>query len=62
MPPVILYVFSFAGAVSVARWVVREARRINAELHPGPACAGQRSDILATKRLRRDDAGVYRPE
>ncbi len=64
MPPIVIAILGAVGAVAAARWVMREARRINAELHPETREAvseprGQ--EALAT--LRRDPAtGVYRPD
>ena len=34
MPPLIIWALGVVGAVALARLIVREARRINAELHP----------------------------
>jgi len=62
MPPVVLWVAGTVGVVALTRFVIRESRRINAELHPeryGDAAAQQAS---GTGRLRRDASGVYRPE
>lgn len=60
MPPIIIAVLGAVGAIAAAKWIMSEARRINAELHPEP-------DILETAEaergtLRRDPAtGVYHP-
>ena len=62
MPPVIVAVLCAVGAVIAAKWLMREARRINAELHPPAddlAADGLRREPVAT--LRRDASGVYRP-
>jgi len=62
MPPVILWMLGAVGAVAAGRWLVREARRINAELHPerSPAPADERA---AARKLERDPAtGIYRPK
>ena len=34
MPPVVLWVIGAVGAFAAAKWIAREAKRINAELHP----------------------------
>jgi hypothetical protein len=59
MPPLIVWALGVVGAVALARLIVREARRINAELHPhAPA---ERGDDAVT--LERDpNTGVYRPK
>jgi hypothetical protein len=59
MPPLIVWALGVVGAMALARLIVREARRINAELHPAtPAPAdGERVS------LERDPkTGVYRPK
>jgi hypothetical protein len=62
MPPVIVAVLSAVGVMIAAKWLMKEARRINAELHP-PAddlrAEGMEPEPIAT--LRRDASGVYRP-
>jgi hypothetical protein len=61
MPPVILWALGAVGAAVVGRWLLRESRRINDELHPagGPVPADERS---AAQNLKRDPkTGVYRP-
>ena len=58
MPPLILWALGAVGAVVAARWLVREARRVNAELHPVEAPV--EPDPI---RLERDPAtGIYRPK
>jgi hypothetical protein len=62
MPPVILWMLGAVGAVAAGRWLYREARRINAELHPehGAASADERA---GARKLERDpQTGVYRPK
>jgi hypothetical protein len=62
MPPVVLWILGAVGAFVAARWIAREARRINAELHPasGDPLSGARERVT---RLRRDPStGVYRPD
>ena len=34
MPPVVLLILGGVGIVVAGRWLIRESRRINAELHP----------------------------
>jgi hypothetical protein len=61
MPPLLLVAAGAIGVVAAARWLRRESRRINAELHPesGSAERAQRPD----GRLVRDPVtGHYRPE
>ncbi len=59
MPPVILFALGVIGAAAAARWLYRESRRINAELHPAePAPVTEHEPV----RLERDpETGVYRP-
>jgi len=64
MPPVVLWILGAVGALAAAKWIAREARRINAELHPasGEPLSGapEREGVIP---LRRDPAsGVYRPD
>jgi hypothetical protein len=61
MPPVILWMLGVLGAVAAGRWLYREARRINAELHPErPAPVDERAEA---RKLERDpQTGVYRPK
>jgi hypothetical protein len=59
MPPLIVWALGVIGAVALARLIAREARRINAELHPR-APAPDKDDAV---RLERDPVtGVYRPK
>jgi hypothetical protein len=59
MPPLIVWALGVVGAVALARLIVREARRINAELHPAAPAASDRDPVT----LERDPAtGVYRPK
>lgn len=60
MPPVVLWVIGAVGAFAAAKWIAREARRINEELHP--AAAAEPQPETARVKLRRDKAGVYRPD
>ena len=59
MPPVIAFVLGAIGAALLARFLVREVRRINAELHPGPA---ESTDDRGRKLERDPVTGVYRPK
>jgi hypothetical protein len=61
VPP--LLVLTAVGAVVIARWVVREMRRINTELDSlRPARAPEPVDRSRLQTLRRDpDSGEYRP-
>jgi hypothetical protein len=62
MPPVILWLLGAAGVAVVAKWLIKESRRINDELDAMKAqsvgeAAGPRSS------LKRDpETGVYRPK
>lgn len=62
MPPVIIWVLGAIGAVAAGRWLYREARRINEELHRerAPAPVDERAPV---RKLERDpQTGVYRPK
>ncbi|MEA2930223.1 MAG: hypothetical protein QOG38_2651 [Hyphomicrobiales bacterium] len=62
MPPVILWMVGAIGAIAGGRWLMREARRINAELHPDPSPA-RADERAAARKLERDpQTGVYRPK
>ncbi len=57
MPPVILWAVGAIGAALAGRWFVKEARRVNAELHP------QEPAEIEMGNLERDPkTGVYRPK
>jgi hypothetical protein len=59
MPPLILWALGVVGAVALARLIVREARRINTELHPAASAPAEGEPVT----LERDPAtGVYRPK
>jgi hypothetical protein len=61
MPPIVVLVLGAVGAIAAAKWIVREARRINAELHPEPEVLDIAEPDLGN--LRRDPTtGVYHPE
>jgi hypothetical protein len=58
MPPLILWALGAVGAAVAGRWLYRESRRINAELHPE-----QPAEELPARTLERDPAtGVYKPK
>jgi hypothetical protein len=59
MPPLILWALGAAGAAIAGRWLYREARRVNAELHPEQP---QPVDERPARKLERDpQTGIYRP-
>ncbi len=59
MPPLIVWALGVVGAMALARLIVREARRVNAELHPtGPEPAKEEPTTLELDRA----TGVYRPK
>jgi hypothetical protein len=61
MPPLILWALGAVGAAFAGRFLYKEARRVNAELHPDqPAPADEREKA---RKLERDpETGVYRPK
>ena len=59
MPPLILWAAGVVGATVVGRWIWKEARRINAELHPERTPA---QEIEMGKLERDPETGVYRPK
>lgn len=61
MPPVVIVVVGAIGAFAAARWIAREARRINEELHPERFRTAE-AEAERVSRLRRDKDGVFRPE
>ena len=62
IPPLIGWALGALGATVVAKVLVRQWRRVNAELHPGePIAEAPARETIPT--LRRDpQSGVYRPE
>ena len=59
MPPLIVWALGVVGAVALARLIVREARRINAELHPATPAPADGEPVT----LELDPAtGIYRPK
>jgi hypothetical protein len=60
MPPLILWALGAIGAAIAGRWLYKESRRVNAELHPEQAKPVDESSV---RKLERDpQTGVYRPE
>ena len=62
MPVVLAWTIGLVGAVAAARWIMRESRRINAELHPERYGEAATARAAKPTRLRPDANGVYRPE
>lgn len=64
LPPLIVATIGAIGAIAAIKWLAKEARRINAELHPEmfePAV--EQAGRERVGNLRRDPvSGVYRPE
>lgn len=65
MPPLVVAVLGVAGGVTLAGLILKEARRVNAILHPDRAdphpAAEAESDKPPGPKLRKDATGVYRP-
>lgn len=60
MPPVILWALCAVGAALAGRFLIKESRRVNAELHPD---VPQRDERATARTLERDPrTGVYRPK
>ena len=63
MPPLMLWIAGAVTATVVARWLMREARRINAELDAVRAQPAGRDSHGERASLKRDpETGVYRPK
>lgn len=63
IPPVITAALGALAGVALARTLVREWRRINAELDQVSSAAAERVERERLPKLRRDPrTGVYRPE
>ena len=61
MPPLMLWIAGAVGATVVTRWLMREARRINAELDAVRAQPAGRDGERPS--LKRDpETGIYRPK
>ena len=59
MPPLIVWALGVVGVAALARLIVREARRINAELHPATPTPADGEPVT----LELDPTtGVYRPK
>ena len=59
MPPLILWALGVAGAAITGRWLYKESRRINAELHPEQPVDEREKG----RKLERDpQTGIYRPK
>lgn len=59
MPPLILWAIGAIGTAVAGRWLYKESRRVNAELHPEPQPLNERE----MGKLERDpETGVYRPK
>ena len=63
MPPLVMVALAAAGGTALARWLVREARRVNDQLDAQRAADDGRDAAKdAAIRLRRDPkTGTYRP-
>ena len=60
MPPVILWTLCAVGAAFAGRFLIKQSRRVNAELHPD---APEPNERAAARTLERDPrTGVYRPK
>jgi hypothetical protein len=62
MPPVIVWVLGAAGAAVLAKWVAKEARRINAELDTLKAKVVEPVAEPRSKLVRDPVTGQFRPE
>ena len=62
MPPVILWALGAVGATVIGRWLLKESRRINAELHPAEQPTPVDERASAPKLERDPQTGVYRPK
>jgi hypothetical protein len=62
IPPLIAWALGALGAAAVAKVVVKEWRRVNAELDEVKDASAAEPAIEALPKLKRDpDTGVYRP-
>jgi hypothetical protein len=59
MPPLLIVTLGLVGAAALVRLIVKERRRVNAELEQARAQTRAEQERRAT--LRRDQDGVYRP-
>jgi len=61
MPPLIVWALGGIGAAVVVKWAVKEARRVNAVLHPRERAPIDES--ASVRKLERDPrTGIYRPK
>jgi hypothetical protein len=61
MPPLILWALGAVGAAFAGRWLFKESRRVNAELHPDARTPVEEPGDV--RKLERDpETGVYRPK
>lgn len=60
MPPVILWALCAVGAAFAGRFLIKESRRVNAELHPDTPQPDERATARPLERDPR--TGVYRPK
>jgi hypothetical protein len=60
MPPVILWALCAVGAAIAGRFLLKESRRVNAELHPDVPQGDERATARTLERDPR--TGVYRPK
>jgi hypothetical protein len=62
MPPVFALALGLMGAAALARWCVKEVRRVNAELGDIRGAAAEPIDRARLPKLKRDPrTGEYRP-
>jgi len=62
MPPVILWALGALGAAAAGRWLFKESRRINDELHRDEKPPPVDEDDPVPKLERDPQTGVYRPK
>jgi hypothetical protein len=56
-----MWMLGAIGAAVAGRWLYREARRVNAELHPEKSAPAD--ERAGARKLERDpQTGVYRPK
>jgi hypothetical protein len=60
MPPIVIAGMAAVGGTILAKWLIREAKRVNAELDARRTSESARD---SAPKLRRDpQTGAYRPE
>jgi hypothetical protein len=62
MPPLVIWTLAAIGAVAVVRFLVKETRRVTAELDAARADGVAASAEPITKLARDPLTGLYRPE